>query len=288
MIYRVFKIILDNGINDYDEFIHRLTQKYSFLGEVVKNIIKVFLLISFYIMIAAFSAYFSQELRMPNIVGSVILAIICYFVFMGSIERITKVNTILIPVLILIIVALVGLNWQGFSDLNSKQISNSLPRSIYTAILYGSYNSITLIPIIIPLKKYITNKKNITKVSIMCTSILIILAICVFVLILKTDIDINIIELPTVYVASQMGKLYRYSYGAVILAAIFTSAISAGYALLENKADNKKKYKMSAFLLCGSSVLVSKIGFSQLVNTLYPIFGVLGIIQIFIIMRYKV
>ena len=129
-------------------------------------------------------------------------------------------------------------------------------------------------------------KKDIARVSKICSAILVILAMCVLLLVLKADVDISKIELPTVYVASQLGKIYRYGYGAVILAAIFTSAISAGYAILENKVQDKRKYKKSAFLLCASSLVVSKIGFSSLVNTLYPVFGILGMIEIVLIVKH--
>lgn len=287
LIYKVFAMIWDKDILDYDGFLKELTNEHIFFKEIIKNIVTIFLCLSFYIMIAACSAYFSQELGLPNIVGSIILASICYFVFMGSIERITKVNVILIPILILIIVVLVGLNGSGCSNLSTKQVVDSFGISMYKAILYGSYNSITLIPMIVPLKKYLKDKKHITKVSMLCISILVLLAVCVFGLVLKVEGEIGKIELPTVYVAAQMGKIAQYSYGAVILAAIFTSAISAGYALLENKVNTPKKYKRRAFLLCISSVVVSKIGFSKLVNTLYPVFGILGMVEIILIMRYK-
>lgn len=288
LIYKVLRIIWHKNILDYDNFLQELTKEHVFLGEIIKNIVKIFLCLSFYIMIAAFSAYFSQELGLSNLVGSMLLASICYFIFMGSIERITKVNIILIPILILVIVVLVGLNIGGCSNLETKQVVDSFGISMYKAILYGSYNSITLLPMIVPLKKYVQDKKHITKVSKMCTGILILLAICIFILVLKVDKEVGTIELPTVYVASQMGKIAKYSYGAVILSAIFTSAISAGYAILENKVQNLKKYKRSAFLLCVSSVLVSKIGFSKLVNTLYPVFGILGMIEIVLIIKYKI
>lgn len=285
LIDKVLHMVWHNKIEDYDAFLQQLTKGHTFLGEIVKNIVKIFLALSFYIMIAAFSAYFSQELGLPNFVGSLLLASVCYFIFMGSIERITKVNVLLIPVLILIIIAMVIFNGDGFGNLGSKQVIASFPKSMYTAILYASYNSITLIPIIIPLKKYMKEKKDITRVSRICSIIVMVLAICILALVVKVESDVSKIELPTVYVASKMGKVYRYGYGAVILAAIFTSAISAGYAILENKVQNKRKYKRSAFLLCASSLVVSKIGFSSLVNTLYPVFGLLGMLEIGLIIR---
>lgn len=292
LLIKVFKILEQKHITNYDIFLTEITKKYElfkrypYILESIKNIIKIFLLISFYIMIAAFAAYFSQEFGIPITIGAIILAIICYLVFMGSIERITKVNTVLIPMLISIIMILAILQKDNFSNINTMQISNSLIKSIKSAILYGSYNTIVLIPIIIPLKKYLTKKQDKMWVGALTIVILSILAIAIFGIVLKIDIDVNKIELPTVYVAAKMGKAFKYGYGAVIVAAIFTSAISAGYGILENFLGNRKKYIIIALGMCATSILISNIGFSWLVNTMYPIFGVLGLIQILIILLY--
>lgn len=204
---------------------------------------------------------------------------------MGNIEGIIKVNTVLIPVLIVFIIILATKNLNVFENVNDKMIQLSFFESIYSAIIYSSYNSITLIPIVITLKKYIKNKTQAIIISILVILTLIILAISIYGLILKVDIDINKLELPTVYVAGMSGKIYKLIYGGIILVAIFTSSISAGYSILENYIDNPKKYKKIAILICASGILVSKIGFSTLINVLYPIFGLLGIIQIIFLMK---
>lgn len=292
LLAKVFRILEQKQISDYDTFLieisnkYKIFQKHSYILESIKNIIKIFLLISFYIMIAAFSAYLFQEFNIPETIGAIIISIICYLVFIGSIERITKVNLVLIPALIIIIIVLAICQIQNFSNVNKMQISTDIVKSIKNAILYASYNSITLIPIIIPLKKYLVKKQDKTLISVITTVILSILAIAIFGIVLKINIDINKIELPTVYVATTMGKISKYIYGIVIISAIFTSAISAGYGILENSLKNRKKYKIFALIICVSSVIVSKIGFSWLVNTMYPIFGVLGVIQIILILIY--
>ena len=88
------------------------------------------------------------------------------------------------------------------------------------------------------------------------------------------------------YIATTMGTFFKYCYGLVIIAAIFTSAISAGYGILENSIQNRKKYKIKAGLMCVTAILVSNMGFSWLVNTMYPMFGILGLAQILLIVLY--
>lgn len=286
IIYKVLTISNNQKISTYGE-LTGVINKNTKINEILKIIINIFLLLSFYVMIAGFSAYFSQELGLPNILGTILIAVLCYIIFMGDIDRIIKVNIILIPLIILFIILLISKNMGAYININGKMLQPNLFKSMYSAILYSSYNSITLIPIVISLKKYVKNKSQIIKVCIICTVILCLVAIAIYGLVLKVDININYIELPTVYVAGMAGKIYKYLYGITILVAILTSAISAGYSILENYKDNNKKYKNMALLICVSSILVSKIGFSNLIGLLYPVFGFLGIIQIYFLFKRK-
>ena len=87
--------------------------------------------------------------------------------------------------------------------------------------------------------------------------------------------------------AGLFGKTYKYLYGIIILGAIVTTAISSAYGFLNNIARNPKQYKRYNRLICAISVFVSLFGFSNLVNNIYPIFGILGLIEIFLILKCK-
>ena len=287
IIYKTLIIIQKYNIKNYGELVEKINTNNK-INEIIKVIINTFLLLSFFVMIAGFSAYFAQELGIPNVIGTVIIVILCYIVFMGNIESIIKVNTILVPILIMFIIILSIKNIDAYSNINQKMIETNMAKSIYSAVIYSSYNSITLIPIVVTLKKHIENKRQVVKISILCVIILSILAIAVYGIILKVDININQVELPTVYVAGQSGVIYKYLYGLTIILAIFTSAIGAGYSILENHVQKPKKYKKIAIAICASAIFVSKIGFSNLVNLLYPVFGLLGMVQIGMLMFRKV
>ena len=148
------------------------------------------------------------------------------------------------------------------------------------AILYSSYNSILLIPVLITLRDYIENKKQVIKISVISTIIIVLLSVIVFLLLTRVDVDITKLEMPAVYVVSNMFKIFRYIYGFIILGSIFTTTISLGTSFLKNVAKTNKNYTQIAVIMCITSVIISKFGFSNLVNLLYPIFGYLGIIQI--------
>ena len=238
-------------------------------------------------MIAGFGAYFSQELGINSLIGSSVLALISFVIFKSSTKGVVKASEILVPMLILIvsIIGIINLKQIDILKLDQYIIKTNSSNFAISGIIYCSYNSILLIPVLITLKKYITSKKQILGISIITTLITIILAVLIFTLLVKVDVDITKLEMPVVYVTSHMSKMVGLLYGFVILTSIFTTTISLGNSFLQNTSKNEKSYTQIALIMCITSVIISKIGFSNLISSLYPIFGYLGIIQILLLFK---
>ena len=175
---------------------------------------------------------------------------------------------------------LINLKSIDLFNIQNYVIRTNESNSILSGILYASYNSILLIPVLITLKDYLKDKKQIKIISILTTFIILLLAIILFLLLIKVDVDITKLEMPIVYVVSNMFRGLKTVYGFIILGSILTTSISLGTSFLQNTSKNKKSYTQIAIIMCITSVLVSQIGFSNLINLLYPIFGYLGLIQI--------
>lgn len=282
VIYSTFNILNKYKINTYKDFLNILIPKNTKLKIIANFIINIFILITFFIMIAGFGAYFEQEIGINRLVGSLILAIITFIVFMTSIKGVVKVNELIVPILIgfIFIIGIISIK-----DIHILNLENYVIRTNYTnfalsAVLYSSYNSILLIPVLITLNNYVKNKKQIFYISFISAIVTILLSVIIFLLLVRVDVDISKLEMPVVYVVSNMFKILRYIYGVIILGSIFTTAISLGVSFLQNTAKNKKGYTQIAIIMCITSVIISKFGFSNLVSLLYPIFGYLGLIQI--------
>ena len=76
------------------------------LKELINSIINIFILISFYVMIAGFGAYLEQEINLNSFIGSSILAFLCVILFKTNIKGIVKINEILIPILIAVVLVI--------------------------------------------------------------------------------------------------------------------------------------------------------------------------------------
>ncbi len=282
VIYKVFCIMQKNNIETYPEFLEKtIDTKKKIVINVIDNIINIFLLISFLVMLTGILTFFEQELKINNILFSIFIVLICYFILIKDLDGVIKINTILIPVLIFFII-FIGIKFNNQIDTNIQlNIKNNITKNwLLSSLIYTSYNSVVLIPILVSLKKEIKNKHQIKIISCLSGIIVGALAIIIYRLLFIAGSQINNVEMPLVFVAGKLGEIYKYIYGIVILFAIFTSAISSGYAFLENTTKTRKQYKVVCFILCITSIFVSKFGFSSLVNTMYPIFGYLGLLQI--------
>lgn len=290
IIYKTLKIILENDINNYEEFIENLLpyriRKSKILEFTINYIINIFLLISFNIMVAGFATYFIQELNISKLYGAILIAVFTFITLVNNIDGIIKINTYLIPFIILLI-GFLGIKKIECLEIYSLQNSNSL-YWILSSILYASYNSITLIPILIGLKNKLNKDKEPIIITVSVAIIMLALSLVIFLLMNTFIKEIYAVEIPIVYIANMLGNSFKYIYGIVILMAIFTTAIGSGYGFLSNITRTRRGYIICAGIICAFSVLIGQMGFSNLINLLYPIFGYLGIIQVIFLLCKKV
>lgn len=286
IIFKTLDIVLKNNINNYQDFLDVILpsklQSNRIMSFTINNIINIFLLISFNIMVAGFATYFFQELGLSKWVGAIIIAILTIITFLNNIDGVIKINSLLIPILIVLIIFL-GI--ERIQNIKIESIYNN-KESIYwilNSILYASYNSITLIPILIGLKKQVNTKNEICLISLGTAIIMFILSVTIFLLMNTFINQVRNVEIPIIFIAKTLGNGFKYIYGVVILIAIFTTAIGAGYSFLNNITNKRRTYIIYAILMCILSVFIGQLGFSSLINCLYPIFGYLGIIQIILL-----
>lgn len=286
IIYKTIVIIKEKQITTYKEFLKNIIQEKNRkekILEIINTIINTFILITFYIMIAGFGGYLTETIEIPQIIGSSILAIICIIIMSKETKGIVKVSEAIVPILILFIIII------GIYTLSSTNIINKINEMeivkgsnwLVSGVIYASYNSILLIPVLISINKIIT-KKEISKTAIIITLTTFILAISIFISMLKIDVNIRKLEMPLSYVINTQLPKLKIAYGIVILTSILTTAISLIAGLIQNVKKESSK-KIILYLICISSIPISQIGFSALIQLLYPIFGYIGILQIILI-----
>ena len=97
IIYKTFKIIIENDINSYENFItiimpERL-RKNKILNHTINNIINIFLLICFNIMVAGFATYFVQELKISKWIEAIVITNLTLITLSNSINGVIHIHT---------------------------------------------------------------------------------------------------------------------------------------------------------------------------------------------------
>ena len=291
VIYKTFLIIHTRKIYNYEDFLQEIFHSKN-ISNISNIIVNAFFLITFFIMISGFGAYFEQQFEIPAIIGAIILATISFVVLIKDIEGVKRVNSVIVPILIIVIFIIGFLSLKNIFS-GSGEIWQANFESKYNfnwilqAVVYCSYNMILVIPVIVNLGKYIKNKNQIVIVSVFSGAIVFVLAMSIFLVLTSVKTDYSRIQMPAVYAIDNNFPHFSGVYGIVILLSIFSTAISIGISFLKNITKNKKSYPQFVAIMCISGVLISNFGFSNLVKMLFPIFGYLGIVQICCILKNK-
>ena len=282
-LYKSLKIIYKNKIDNYNDFL-KVFIKNEKVTKAINVIINILLLVTFYIMIAGFGAYFEQEIGVSKIIGSCVLAVMSAIVFFTSVKGVVKASEFIVPILIVSVIIIGGIN---LITVNTEiEIPEIKKHWLLSSASYASFNMILLIPALISLRKQITREINIKYISIITGILMIIMSLMIFMLLVKCDVDISTLEMPIVYVVRTFFTKFKPIYAFIILSSIFTTAISIGIGFLQNMSKNKKSYAQFVLFMCITSLIVSNFGFSKLVNLVYPIFGYVGILQMISIIGY--
>ena len=287
LIFKCLKIKMNLKINHYYDFLVYLEQKHSFFNhKIFLLIINIFLASSFYIMVIALSSLFNYQFHIAKVITITTAIIICFFVFYKKeIHFIYMINSILMPLLIIFMLSLCigNTNWTRL-DTSFFISESSFFTSIFMGLLYFSYNSLLLVPILFDLKIEPSLKRNFN-IAFLYSLIIFVLTFLLNLLLLSFFRYIYMLELPILYIANHSMKLFSYCYFFIFLSAIFTTMISSGYSFSRNFSEKHFTKKLLLFLLF--SFVFCVFSFSSLINFFYPLFGFLGFVQIFLIFRDK-
>ena len=288
VIYKVFMIIIQHNIQNYKQFLETIigtnTKLKKRVIDVINIVVNAFILATFFIMIAGFGTYLSEKFHIPQILGSSILAVLCIMILSKEVKGLLKLSEAIVPALMLFILIIGCITIRNTNILNLKDyLITKQSNWFISSIIYTSYNMILIIPI--SLKNVIT-KKGVTSIAILVGIITNILAICVYVTMVGIT-NIESLEMPISYAISTKFPYLQIVYGIMILSSILTTAISLGTGFIQNLQTSQKTRRKVLIAICGVSIPISTIGFSNLIQGLYPVFGYIGLLQILKIITVK-
>ncbi len=242
----------------------RLPRPLAFIAE---KTVFVFLIVLYSAMLAAAGEVFSLIFGIDKSIGTVLMAFLCLTVIVIGASALTELSKILLIPMALIIFVIGG-------TAAGKNIAFP-PRSVFTLkaalspVIYLSYNMITAAALIVTLPK----TKNSKSVALQ-TGLFIFILMTVLSLPLYTHYSSVCNEPLPLMAILEDGKI-KYMYILFLLFAIFTTAVSCGYSAA-GFIKERTGGTAASCIITGLAYALSLIGFSDIVDKVYFIFGIAG------------
>ena len=280
----ISKISIEHKLSSYSEAINLVSP--NILGKITGITTTFYLISSASIILAGSGALLHQFFGIPKIVGSIIMAIIASFALLRETNGLVEINSVIVPSLVTVI-TLIMILYLLFcrQDLTISNILSIEPVKnsgwLTSTILYAGYNTLCCCGVIVPLSYETSDRKSMIKGIALGALVLSIICIFINAMLMVNQPYIYKYDIPLLYITDRFGKPIQISLLAIILAEMFSTEVSDVYSI--SKTLNKSfkiKYKKSIFLVLLIALPISLIGFSNLISTLYPIFGILSLIFI--------
>jgi len=283
----IFRLALNNRSSCIGDIL--LPYSGKFMLKVFEIIVGVFSLAGFYIMVTGCAAVLEQSLGFPSFPVVLALDILCVLWLQRGSQGLGDINRILVSIMLVLTL------WIGIKSLKEGWIlwqrldfSHYQKGWLFSAIIYFSYNMTLALVVIGTLGTYTRRRGAALGAAFIGAIGLFIMG---FVLWFITTVYYSYIidvEVPLLWVASHHGPALYWSAIVVLLSAMLTTALGLGFSFIKgiSRAANIPLELASYSLLLG--IPLARFTFSKLIEKVYPLFGIIGIILLFLILCRRV
>ena len=286
--YIILSIIEKENIKSYSGFLQTImSEKTAGIMELVSGL---FLCVIFFAMVSAFGSIFYEAFGINRLSGSAILTVLCFIVFRGGVEKLIELNTILSPMMIVgtVFVCLYTYFTKSKYVFMGTNFGVKMPVFIvFSALIYVSYNIITAVSVFAETKDVLKKDKFAKYGAVLGGMILAFLGIIMGVVLAYESTTIVNADIPMLLILNKSSMLVTYVYIVVLMGAVITTAVGNGYGAVKWLEDKvMMKSIIIEIFICLSAFLTSNLGFSQFTDKIYPLFGFLGLAEIFCVFKY--
>lgn len=150
-----------------------------------------------------------------------------------------------------------------------------------STILYSGYNTLCCLGVLVPLSNQVRKPKTMFYGIALGALGLAALSFAINFLLMINQPYIHQYEVPLLFVAQRFGNIIQALLLVVIWLEMFSTEVSDVYSISKT-LDNTLNidFKKAIFLVIIIAFPISRIGFSKLIGSLYPFFGLLSLVFI--------
>lgn len=254
------------------------------LGKVVDIILAFFLYGLAIVMIAGSGATFEEGFGLSPQIGAIFLIIVAFFTLLLDFDKIVSIIGMITPVLVIAMFFIAGYNILNpmlpLSEVNLYNDVSHTPTGSwwFDAITYSGFTLATAFSFLSIMGSESARQSIVRRGAIYGGFLIMLLMLLINFGILSIIPNAYDVALPTMQMASNIAPWVGTVYSIIIILLIFNSVVGFLYPFLSRFTKPRSgKYKI---LLIASLVIgyfATYVGFVELVNIIYPLFGYVGI-----------
>ena len=245
-----------------------------FFGKILYIIINIFLVVLYSAMLSASGEVLNQIFGISNIIGIVISAFLTSVVIVKGYDRVADLSQVLfVPIVVIIFIISIMTTEKDIAIAPPTVLTT---RAVLSPFIYVSYNMLTAIPLLIS----IPDKYMYKSCGYQIGSVIFMLSVLIMLPLYTHYSTIAGSSLP---IMELLNGNIKYLYLLLLLMAIFSTAVSSAYSFVCSLGEFKSF--LSVFITNILAILLSLVGFSNIVGKVYCIFGVAGGALMWIILK---
>lgn len=279
----VSKISIKYKLNSYGDVIKVVSP--NLLGKVTGVITTLYLISSASIILAGSGALINQFFNIPKIIGSLIMVALAIFFLLRDTDGLIEINSFIVPTLVITITTIIILYFMFCRDMISLEFLTKFePRKTgvtLSTILYAGYNTLCCLGVLVPLSNEIKKPKTMFYGIALGAMGLAALSFAINFLLMINQPYIHQYEIPLLFVAQRFGNVVQALLLVVIWLEMFSTEVSDVYSISKTLDNSFNiEFKKAIFIVLIIALPISRIGFSKLIGSLYPLFGMLSLVFI--------
>lgn len=279
----ISKISILYKLNSYSDVMKIISP--NIFGKLTGIITTLYLISSASIILAGSGALINQFFGIPKIVGSLIMLVLASVFLLKGTSGLITVNSFIVPGLIITMTTITVLYFLFCKDIVSLKNIMSFPAKkegiAISTILYAGYNVLCSAGVLVPLSTEM--KKSRTMVIGVCVGALGLTLLCGMINLMLTINQPYIYEyeIPLLHVANRFGPIIQAVLLVIIWLEMFSTEVSDVYSIGKTLEQSFNiKFERGIFIVLAVALPISQVGFTNLISTLYPVFGMLSLIFI--------
>ncbi|WP_029328946.1 YkvI family membrane protein [Lentibacillus jeotgali] len=261
-----------------------------FLGLIIDYILIFTLFGVGVVMIAGAGSNLNQQFGIPIIAGTTLISILVIVTGMLRVDRVVNIISGITPFLIIfvVIVSIYSFLTMDDSYLNLDSIARghptSLPNWFISAINYVSFNTAVGASMAIVTGAAETDRKTAAWGGLAGGIGLGLIILLSHLAIFAKIEEVGSLELPTLGIVNDISPFLGVLMSLVLFAMIFNTAISMFYSFGARFTEpGTKTFKLFFTITVVVGYATSFVGFTDLVSSLYPFIGYLGLVLIIVL-----